>query len=138
MNWACPSEGEIGSQMQFLFYKALIGLLAFDALLMSRGFAGIHRFVRNWKLAPRAAAPYAIDHVCTAVKYACICYPKRARCLQQSAVITCLLRSCGVPAQMVMGGVDRPFKAHAWVEVNGCAILEDRDVQSLYKVWERC
>jgi hypothetical protein len=39
---------------------------------------------------------------------------------------------------MVIGAVDRPFKAHAWVEVDGRAILEDRDVQSIYKVWERC
>jgi hypothetical protein len=124
--------------MRFLFCKALIGLLAFDLARMSHDFSRLHRFTRNWRIAGRPASRDAVDQVCKAVNYACVVYPKRVRCLQRSVVTTCLLRSLGVPACMVMGAQKLPFKAHAWTEVDGRAINERRDVQSIYGMWERC
>lgn len=124
--------------MRFLFWKALIGLMVFDLFLFGSHFARMHRFVQNWKCAPRTASPDAADRVCAAVNCACVWYPKRVLCLQRSAVTTCLLRNLGVSAHMVMGAQKFPFKAHAWTEVNGRAINERRDVQSIYGVWERC
>src|SRR5713101_5839656 len=102
MSWVSVFEGEI-IVMQFIFCKALLGLLAFDLLGLGRNFGRMHRFVRNWKVAPRAVYPDAVEQVCNALNYACIWYPKRALCLQRSAVTTCLLRSLGVNAHMVMG-----------------------------------
>ncbi len=124
--------------MPFLFHKAFVGLLAFDVLLLGRKFARLHRLVRGWQVARRETSPDVIDQVCDAVNHACVWYPKRALCLQRSVVTTCLLRSCGVPAQMVLGAQKLPFKAHAWVEVNGRVINERTDVQAAYGVWERC
>ncbi len=137
MSWVSVFEGEI-IVMQFIFCKALLGLLAFDLLGLGRNFGRMHRFVRNWKVAPRAVYPDAVEQVCNALNYACIWYPKRALCLQRSAVTTCLLRSLGVNAHMVMGAQKVPFKAHAWAEVDGRAVNERRDVQRIYGVWERC
>lgn len=125
--------------MKFLFWKALFGLLAFDILSLNRNFSRMHKLVAGWKVKTQEAPRDAVERVCTAVNYACSWYPKRARCLQRSAVTACLLRSCGVPADMVMGAQkSTPFKAHAWVEVNGRAINERTDVQNIYGVWERC
>lgn len=121
-----------------LFCKALWGLLAFDVLLLGRNFARLHRVVRSSQVTHRNASPDVIDRVCYAVNYACVWYPKRTLCLQRSVVTTCLLRSCGVPAQMVLGAQKLPFKAHAWVEVDGQAINERTDVKAAYGVWERC
>jgi hypothetical protein len=124
--------------MRFLFWRALIGLFAFDLLGFGHNFARMHKFVSGWKVAPRAASPDTVDGVCKAINYSCVWYPKRVLCLQRSAVTTCLLRSCGLPARMVMGAQNLPFKAHAWTELNGSAINERRDVQKSYRVWERC
>lgn len=121
-----------------LFWKAFIGLLAFDVLGLGRNFAKLHRTVRNWPVSNKIQHLNVTDRVCEAVNYACAWYPKRALCLQRSAVTACVLRSCGVPAQMVLGAQKLPFKAHAWVEVNGFAVNERRDVQTIYGVWERC
>lgn len=121
-----------------LFWKVFLGLLAFDVLLLWRNFARLHRIVRGWKVAAREVPQDILDQVCNAMNYACVWYPKRALCLQRSAVMTCLLRSCGVSAQMVLGAKRLPFKAHAWVEVDGQAINERTNVQALYGVWERC
>ncbi len=124
--------------MRFVFWKALIGLVAFDLLILVCNFATFHRIIRNWKASCRKASTDTTERVCDAVNHACIWYPKRALCLQRSAVTTCLLRSCGVPADMVIGAQKLPFKAHAWVEVNGRAVNEGTDVQTIYGVWERC
>src|SRR5260370_40304920 len=96
-------EGGTIKVMRFLFWKALIGLLAFDLLLLVRNFATLHRVVRNWKLSGARVPPDATDRVCDAVNHARSWYPKRALCLQRSAVTACLLRSCGVGAQMIIG-----------------------------------
>jgi len=124
--------------MRFVFWKALVGLVAFDLVLYSRDFATLHRVVRSWKLKGTRAPQDVTSRVCDAINRACTWYPKHALCLQRSAVTACLLRSCGVPAQLVLGAQKLPFKAHAWVEVDGTAINERTDVQSIYGVWERC
>ena len=124
--------------LRFLFWKALIGFLLYDMLLVGRDFARIHRLVLTWKVARRSPPADAVDRICKAVNYASVWYPKRILCLQRSAITVCLLRSSGVPAEMVVGAQRIPFKAHAWTEVNGRAINERRDVQSRYAVWERC
>jgi hypothetical protein len=76
--------------------------------------------------------------VCTAVNYACVWYPKQALCLQRSFVTTYLLRKHGFAAQLVLGAQKLPFKAHAWVEVDGRAINERSEVQATYTVWDKC
>jgi hypothetical protein len=121
-----------------LFLKALLGLLVFDALGFGRDFGGMHRFISEWKASSTKAERHSLDDVCLAVNYACAWYPKRALCLQRSAVTTCLLRSCGIDAMMVMGTQRLPFKAHAWTEVNGTAVNERREVRRYYTVWEEC
>jgi hypothetical protein len=98
----------------------------------------LHRIVRSWNVSGEKAPPEVTDRVCNAVNHACVWYPKRALCLQRSAVTTCLLRNCGVSAQMVMGAQKLPFKAHAWVEVGGRPVNERTDVQSIFGIWERC
>ena len=124
--------------MGVLFWEALVGLLLYDLLGLNRNFGRMRRLVANWKVTHRCSFPNAIDQVCNAVNYAGVWYPKRVLCLQRSAVTTCLLRRLGVPAQMVTGAQKAPFKAHAWTEVNGRAINEQKDVQAIYGVWERC
>src|SRR5229473_4873601 len=124
--------------MRLLFGKALVGLVAFDLLGCGHDFSRLHTIVRSWRLGNKSAPQQIVDRVCDAVNHACAWYPKRALCLQRSAVTTCLLRSCGVPAEMVIGAQKLPFKAHAWVEVGRRAVNEKTDVQTIYGVWERC
>jgi hypothetical protein len=124
--------------MGFLFWKALAGLATYDLLMLGGDFAKLHRVVRNWRVSDKKASLGTTDRVCDAVNLACSWYPKRALCLQRSAITTCVLRSSGIPAQMVLGAQKLPFKAHAWVEVNGRAVNERSDVQSVYGIWERC
>lgn len=50
--------------------------------------------------------------------------PADARCLMQSLVLTALLARRGVPASLVIGVAPGPdFRAHAWVEAGGYALL---------------
>jgi len=124
--------------VRLLVAKALIGLAVYDAFFLGRNFARLRRVVQRWPVATRSADDLTVQRVCDAVNHACIWYPKRVLCLQRSAVTSCLLRSYGVPVQMVLGAQKFPFKAHAWVEVGGRAVNEKRDVRSIYGVWERC
>lgn len=123
---------------RFLVWKALLGLVVFDLFHFGNSFTWIHRFVRSWEAGSPMASTQAVERVCEAINFACIWYPKRVLCLQRSAVTTCLLRSCGVAAEMVLGAQKCPFKAHAWTEVGGQPINERRDVRTTYLVWDRC
>jgi hypothetical protein len=121
-----------------LFWQALIGLIAYDALNAACSFRTLHSLLKNCLVGTHARNDDAIDRVCAAVNHACIWYPKRALCLQRAFVTTWLLRKHGVNALMVLGAQRLPFKAHAWVEVDGKAINERTNVQATYAVWERC
>jgi Transglutaminase-like superfamily len=121
-----------------LFFRALFTLFAYDVLSTFCRFETIYSMVKNWTVAPAPSGQDTINRVCTAVNYACIWYPKQALCLQRSFVTTHLLRMRGIAADMVLGAQKLPFKAHAWVEVNGQAINERSNVQATYAVWDRC
>ena len=121
-----------------LFIRALLTLLAYDVLSTFCRFQTIYSMVKDWKVASATSGQDAINRVCMAVNYACIWYPKQALCLQRSFVTTYLLRKHGVPAHIVLGAQKLPFKAHAWVEVDGQAINERSNVQANYAIWDRC
>ena len=120
-----------------LFFQALLMLLAYDILNALCRFQTIYSMVRGWKVSSKADGSDMVDRVCMAVNYACVWYPKQALCLQRSFVTTCLLRKSGVLAQMILGAQKLPFKAHAWVEVDGSAVNERSNVQATYAVWDR-
>jgi len=112
---------------------AFIGLLAFDLLLKFRGFASLISHVEHWPTAePRTTDLETCRRIRAMVDRAQMYYPKRAMCLQHSAVVTCLLRRRGVPAQMVLAAQDFPAKAHAWVEVAGTVVNENQSVRTKY------
>jgi hypothetical protein len=121
-----------------LFIRAFSLLLAYDILNAVCRFKTVYSIVRGWTVNSKTYGSGSIDRVCVAVNYACVWYPKQALCLQRSFVTTYLLRKHGVAAQMVLGAQKLPFKAHAWVEVGGCAINERSNVQATYAVWDRC
>lgn len=121
-----------------LLPQALGALFAYDVLSGLYPFQRLYVTVRSWKVGETDDSHAVVDRVCDAVNHACVWYPKRVLCLQRSFVTTYLLRKHGVAAQMVLGAQKLPFKAHAWVEVDGRAVNERSDVQATYAVWDRC
>src|SRR5258707_254723 len=124
--------------MRCLTFRAFCALMVFDLSGLSHNFSKLHTLVKNSKVTDRVASKETTQAVCDAVNQACVWYPKRVLCLQRSAVTTRLLRKCGVPAAMVLGAQRIPFKAHAWVEVDGHAVNERSNVHQTFGVWERC
>jgi hypothetical protein len=110
-----------------------------DAILKIDGFSSLYRTVKEWKLAMNSAeGAEMIVKGCATVDRACTWHPKQEVCLQRSAVAACLLRSLGVPAEMVIGVHKMPFYGHAWVEVNGKVVNDHKNVQSFFHVLCRC
>src|SRR5260370_10518893 len=106
-----------------------------DLTLKVGGFRGLHRAVKRWPIVNNGDGNSdAVERVCAAVDRAAIYYLKHALCLQRSAVAACLLRSHGVPAQMVIACRKIPFKGHAWVEVGGEVVNDNKKVQAFYHI----
>ena len=124
--------------MSFLVFKAYLKLIHFDLYLARGNFAALYEKVREYPIATRTMAPDPVERICQAVDMACIWYWKEALCLQRSAATTCILRQYGVPAKMVIGARQMPFKAHAWVEVDGHVVNDKAYTPELYGVLERC
>ena len=124
--------------MSFLVLRAYLKLIQFDLYLTRGNFAALYSKVRGYPLGLQMQQPDAADKICSAVDMACIWYWKEAPCLQRSAAAACLLKRYGVPAQMVIGAQQMPFKAHAWVEVNGRVVNDKPYTPELYSVLDRC
>jgi hypothetical protein len=124
--------------MSFLVLKAYLRLIYFDLYLARGSFAALYEKVRDYPIGVRAPEPDDIERISHAVDMACIWYWKEALCLQRSAATACLLKKYGLAAQMVIGAQQMPFKAHAWVEVDGRVVNDIAYAREIYAVLDRC
>ena len=124
--------------MSLLILRAYLMLIHFHIYLFRGDFSGLYGIVRTTKTSKRPASPDAATRICAAVDMACIWYWKEVLCLQRSAVTACLLKRHGVPAQMVLGIQQIPFRAHAWVEVGGRVVNDKPYTPEMYAVLDRC
>jgi hypothetical protein len=117
---------------------AFIGLFAFDFLLKFFGFRSLIERVERWPTAePRSNDLAICRRVRAMVDRAQLYYPKKAMCLQHSAVVTCLLRRRGVPAQLVLAAHEFPIRVHAWSEVEGYVVNDRQNVKSKHREMRR-
>jgi len=115
-------------------FAAFLGLAAFDLVLALFSLRALCWCVRSWpKRHCKNPDSDLIGPLCNAVHRACVWYPTKTLCLQRSAVTTCLLRSCGMPALMKIGVRPMPFLAHAWVEVDGYVVNDWPRVKQFYQ-----
>jgi hypothetical protein len=124
--------------MGFLTFEAYMGLIQFDLYLAKGDFSALYEKVRRYPIGSGMVSQDRVERLCKAVDVACIWYWKEALCLQRSAATACLLRRHGVPAEMVLGAQRMPFKAHAWVEVEGSVVNDKPYVREMYTVLDRC
>jgi hypothetical protein len=113
-------------------------LLRFDRFVARGDFRALHDQVRGFPFGDRRAGSGSLERICSAVDMASIWYWKQVQCLTRSAATVCLLRSRGVPAQLVIGAQRMPFKAHAWVEVDGQIVNDKPYITEIYTVLDRC
>ena len=142
----------VGSIAQFIAHQSVtvlgkINLTAFaaflalgttDILLKLVSFSALYHTVKGWPVNSKKANAETLERVRYAILTAMTWYPKQVMCLQRSAVTTCLLRSAGVQAEMIIGCQRLPFLAHAWVEVDGEVINDKAQVQLTHAVLDRC
>jgi Transglutaminase-like superfamily len=124
--------------MSLLALEAYLKLNQFDLYLARGDFAALYKKVRSYPVMNLTPAPDSVERICNAVDMACIWYWKEALCLQRSSATACLLKKYGVRAQMVIGAQQMPFKAHAWVEVDGQVVNDKPYTPEMYGVLDRC
>lgn len=124
--------------MWILVLKAYSKLVHFDCYLRRQDFRGLYEDVRNFPVSPLKPSQVAIERICSAIDKASIWYWKEALCLHRSAATACLLKEYGVPAELVIGAQQIPFKAHAWVEVEGRVVNDKPYTREIYVVLDRC
>ena len=124
--------------MSLLILRAYLMLIYFHFYLVRGDFSMLYKRVRNTQPRTAPSDPDAVERICAAVDMACIWYWKEVLCLQRSAVTACLLKRYGIPAQMVIGAQQIPFRAHAWVEVDGRVVNDKPYTPEMYAVLDRC
>jgi hypothetical protein len=121
-----------------LVLRAYFELIYIDLYLMRGDFAALYSKVRNIAVSRVSVSDERTRQICQAVDTACIWYWKEVLCLQRSAVTARLLKAHGISAQMLIGAQQMPFRAHAWVEVEGQVVNDKPYMREMYAVLERC
>lgn len=124
--------------MFFLVLRVYVTLIQFEIPLMRGNFAAVYDAVRRHPCRNIVSEDRVTQEVSSAVDLACVWYWKQVLCLQRSAATVWLLRDRGVPAQLVIGTQHMPFKAHAWVEVEGQVVNDRSYTNEMYAVLDRC
>jgi hypothetical protein len=125
--------------MRRLIVESYLLLLWVGLIIAFRNLHALHSQVQRREA--ETSGPdrsYRTDDICHAIDLACVFYPKRVLCLQRSAATTLLLRKHGVRAEMVIGAQMRPFRSHAWVEVNGAVVNDKPYMREIYQILENC
>jgi hypothetical protein len=116
------------------FVKAFAQLLRFELLIARGDFFRLQSIVRDHSVRDVRVPDVMVQDLCSAIDAVCVLYWKEVRCLQRSAATVCLLKSYGVPAELVIGAQHLPFKAHAWVEVAGRVVNDRPFMREIYSV----
>jgi len=117
--------------------RAYVELIRFGFHISRSNFAALHGAVRNCPVRTGTTPGTSLADLCRAVDIACIWYWRKVLCLQRSAAATCLLRSYGLAAELVIGTQQVPFNAHAWVEIGGQVVTDRPYMREMYVVLER-
>jgi hypothetical protein len=124
--------------MQCLVLQAYLRLIQFDLYLARGDFRTLYERVRRYPVEECLSSSLAVEQICAAVDMACIWYWKHVLCLQRSSATACLLKRHGVAARMIVGAQQMPFRAHAWVEVNGRVVNDKPYVREMFAVLDQC
>jgi len=120
-----------------LYLRVIWELLRYDCLFAWRGMQA----VKPGKRKPTGFAQDRGDVDCgvivEAVRSVTPFYWKPIRCLQRSVVTARVMRSAGLPAEIVIGYRLNPFLSHAWVEMDGHVVNDSPVYQRSLQVVER-
>jgi hypothetical protein len=132
------SQGERLPPRLLLVLEAYLSLIRFDFYLARGNFESLYNKARDYPTRKKPASLDSVVAICAAVDMACIWYFKEALCLQRSVATACLLKKYGVSAYLVIGAQQMPFKAHAWIEVDGKVVNDNKYVPEMYGTLTRC
>jgi hypothetical protein len=137
--WYAGSRDRVAAAPVLLTACGLAGLFAFDCILSLLSMQSLCRVVKAWPTRRKVLKNEGslLHKICRAVERSCVWYPKKALCLQRSAVTTCMLRIAGLAAELVIGAQPMPLQAHAWVELEGAVINDHKGVTRVYRVLAR-
>jgi len=121
---------------RWLVANACMGLAQAEWHRVRGGLAALHAFVANTPVAA-SLQPDALTKVQRAFDRAAMFYPNAVLCLGRSAAMAVMLRERGVAADLVIGVRRHPFRAHAWLEVDGVVANDRQGVQRDFEVLER-
>jgi len=124
--------------MTWLIVRSYFLLMSFEWDIRRRDFGKVYRRVRAHLVHHASRQHFPVELSCRAVNVACAAYFKEVQCLQRSATLVCLLRDCGAPASLVIGAQHIPFNGHAWVELEGEIVNDNRANLGKYVVLDRC
>jgi hypothetical protein len=110
------------------FLVAFTALLISDIVLLSGKFSAIRSVVNRIPIKAVLPRTRPLEQTVATFTSASVAYFRTVKCIHRSAALTCLLRLHGIRANFVVGCRSVPFFSHAWVEVNGNAIDQDREL----------
>ena len=122
-----------------LLAKAMWELVAYDLRMALFGFRRVHSALMRRTCVPKTAwvDDDQVTRIVNAVSTATSLYWRPVKCLHRSAATTRLLRSFGIPAQLIIGYRAKPFLSHAWVEVDGRVVNDSQALAQRLTVLER-
>jgi transglutaminase superfamily protein len=123
--------------MSLLVLRAYVQLMKCDLYITRGSFAGLHNKVHRHRVRNTTRRCNSIAELCHAIDVACIWYWKQVLCLQRSAATAISLKNSGFHAEMVIGAQQMPFRAHAWVEVDGQVVNDKVYMPEIYSVLDR-
>ncbi len=113
-------------------------LVGWSLYMKRHSFQELYERLRSIPTRTKRSGPISADRICDAVEIACALYPRQVLCLQRSCVLTLMLRKRGLPARLTIGSQRSPFRAHAWVTLDGRVLRDKLAQRESFLIMEVC
>jgi hypothetical protein len=106
--------------------RALMMLHSVHGCAQAERLAGLDQFILRRRSRLRRGRICGIDKIIGSLNGACIFYPKKTKCLEWSVALVALGFEYGFDLRLLIGVQNRPFYAHAWVQLGDKVIGDDQ------------
>ncbi|KVD27077.1 hypothetical protein WI84_29360 [Burkholderia ubonensis] len=90
---------------------------------------GLKRLIERKRLARSKRGKVCVDLLIRSLNAACMLYTKKTKCLEWGTVLVLLGFRYGHDLRLVVGVQSRPFYAHAWAELDGEVVGDERTLR---------
>lgn len=134
LNFWALSSADVSFNDVRTIWKAAVVLHAVHRCSRHQRMLGLKNLIESVRQQNTCRCSAEPETLIRCLNWACLVYVRKTKCLEWAVALILLGAQYGLTMRLVVGVQNRPFYAHAWVEMNGVIVGDDVDLRGKLSV----